>query len=90
MLLLLFMLLLLGLLLLFLLLLGLLLLLLLQWYKAEDVLCGEEIAYTLFTLVQVRLVFLAGYKPFIFTSHLTAQAATHVGVSTFAGVSLTR
>lgn len=27
--------------------------LLLQWYKAEDVLCGEEIAYTLFTLAQV-------------------------------------
>jgi hypothetical protein len=26
----------------------------LQWYKAEDVLCGEEIAYTLFTLAQVR------------------------------------
>jgi hypothetical protein len=25
----------------------------LQWYKAEDVLCGEEIAYTLFTLAQV-------------------------------------
>eukprot|EP00878_Enallax_costatus_P024023 GHUV01025610.1.p1 GENE.GHUV01025610.1~~GHUV01025610.1.p1 ORF type:complete len:472 (+),score=95.66 GHUV01025610.1:590-2005(+) len=24
----------------------------LQWYKAEDVLCGEEIAYTLFTLAQ--------------------------------------
>lgn len=33
--------------------------LLLQWYKAEDVLCGEEIAYTLFTLAQVGLGCLA-------------------------------
>jgi hypothetical protein len=23
-----------------------------QWYEAKDVLCGEEIAYTLFTLAQ--------------------------------------
>jgi hypothetical protein len=26
--------------------------LLMQWYEAKDVLCGEEIAYTLFTLAQ--------------------------------------